>query len=562
MKHHKYSSFYRIKTYIIGIMLCMFHAGWLFAQDDTFIREGENIEGEVIIRKDLKIELPPAERNYEPIAPQTGDLNAGMPLEYRTRDFPIVMEDLITRMRVLKIKSDESKDRPGSYLKGGFGNYATPFFKGYLGMGKNPDANVNLKLGHISSARGPVDKENSADAHSMVDLNGKFSANKLKIGAHTTYTRDMYHFYGYAPGLEVDRDTIRQVYQSMDAGFDFQTLNLDSPVRLYGALNFTNTQDRFDVNENNFFIHGGLDFDLSDEITASIDLSSLTSRFQAEGSRMDRNLLRITPGLRYKTEDFELSGGFRFVYNTDTLDVSKRTSLFPVLNAQYFMSDQITAYAGLKGDVEAVTLQSLSRENPFLIPGTSMAHTRTFELLGGVRGRLLKSLGFDAGFALGTFNHLYFYQLDTERTHQFTLLFDDQATGFYRFNTSLSYSIQEIGGVAADIQYISYNTRGLAEPWHRAAFTGSFSGWYNLFDKIMLKTDVLTLSGIKAQDPLSMEIKTLRAAVDINLQADYRLSERWGAFLMVNNLLTRKYEFFLNYPVRSLMVIGGLTIEF
>ncbi|MCC5930018.1 MAG: hypothetical protein JJU28_12285 [Cyclobacteriaceae bacterium] len=562
MKDHIYSSFYLIQKYSIIIILCFVNTGWLQAQDDTFIREGENIEGEVIIRKDLKIELPPAERNYEPIAPQAGDLNTGMPLQYRTRDFPVIMEDLVTRMRVLKIKSDESIDRPGSYLKGGFGNYATPFFKGYLGMGKNPDANVNLKLGHISSARGPVDKGNSADAHSIVDLNGKFSANKLKIGAHTTYMRDMYHFYGYTPGLEVDRDTIQQIYQTMDAGFDFQTLNLGSPVRLYGAMNFTNTQDRFDVNENNILIKGGLDFDLSDEITASIDVSSLVSRFQKESSRINRNLLRITPGLRYLTDDFELSGGFRFVYNTDTLDVSKRTSLFPVLNAQYFMSDQITAYAGLNGDVEAVTLQHLSRENPFLMPGASMAHTRKFELLGGVRGRLLKSLGFDAGFALGTFNHLYFYQLDTERNNQFTLLFDDQSTGFYRFHTSLSYSIQEIGGVAADIQYISYNTKGLAEPWHRPAFSGSFSGWYNLFDKIMLKTDVLTLSGIKAQDPLTMEVKSLKAAVDINLQADYRLSERWGAFLMVNNLLTRKYEFFLNYPVRSLMVIGGLTIEF
>lgn len=562
MKDHINSSLSRLRKYSFLWLICVFNAGWLVAQDDTFIREGENIEGEVIIRKDLKIELPPAERNYEPIAPQQGDISAGMPLQYRTRDFPVVMEDLVTRMRVLKIKSDESKDRPGSYIKGGFGNYVTPFFKGYLGMGKNPDANVNLKLGHISSARGPIDGGNSADAHSIVDLNGKFSANKLKIGAHTTYTRDMYHFYGYTPGLEVDRDTIRQVYQSMDAGFNFQTLNLESPVRLHGALNFTNTQDQFDINENNLFIQGGLDFNLNDEITALIDVSSLTSRFQTADGRIDRNLLRITPALRYKTDDFELSGGFRFVYNTDTLDVSKRTSLFPVLNAQYFMSDQITAYAGLKGDVEAVTLQSLSRENPFLMPGTSMAHTRTFELLGGVRGRLFKSLGFDAGFALGNFNHLYFYQLDTERTSQFTLLFDDQATGFYRFNTSLSYSIQEIGGIAADIQYISYNTRGLAEPWHRPAFTGSFSGWYNLFDKIMLKTDVLTLSGIKAQDPLSMEIKTLRPAVDVNLQADYRLSERWGAFLMVNNLLTRKYEFFLNHPVRSLMVIGGLTIEF
>ncbi|MGF1638661.1 MAG: hypothetical protein ACFCUU_16400 [Cyclobacteriaceae bacterium] len=545
------------------VMALMILAGQsLWAQDDTFIREGEKIEGEVVIQKDLKIELPPADRNFEKISPQNFSTADAQPLNYRTTDYPMTITDLSTHLRVLKIKSDDPSELKGNYIKGGFGNYATPYLKGYFGMGKNPNANFNLNVGHISSARGPVDTRNSADGHTTIGLNGKFSAKKLKIGSFATYNRDKYHFYGYTPGVEISRDSIRQVYHSASIGIDFTTLDVEAPFKIRGDLSFSHISDRFDVSENNVRANLGFDFELNDEVSVVTDVNTLFSKFTF-GDTQNRSLVGVASGLRYKIKGFEAEGGFRFVLNNDTIASVRKTSIFPWAKASYQLTEMISAYASLDGNVHEVTLDKISRENPFLRPGTSLAHTQNnLDLSGGFRGRLANSVGFDAGFSLGNSKNLYFYQLFPEAANQFTMLYDDESTTYYSFQTSLSYSIQKVGGVAADIKFIGYNTRAFDEAWHRPNFIANVNGWYNLYDKIMLKTDIFGIAGIRALDPVSFETKELKPAVDINLQADYRFSDRWGAFLMVNNLLTRKYELLLNYPNRSILLIAGLSLEF
>ena len=68
--------------------------------------------------------------------------------------------------------------------------------------------------------------------------------------------------------------------------------------------------------------------------------------------------------------------------------------------------------------------------------------------------------------------------------------------------------------------------------------------------------------GAKAFDVDTNSVTTLDAAMDLNLKASYLLSKQFSVFLKGSNLLNNQYQLYLNYPVRGLQVMGGITWVF
>ena len=52
------------------------------------------------------------------------------------------------------------------------------------------------------------------------------------------------------------------------------------------------------------------------------------------------------------------------------------------------------------------------------------------------------------------------------------------------------------------------------------------------------------------------------AVIDLSLRADYRITPKFSIFVLANNLANRRYQPYLNYPVKGINVIGGLTYSF
>jgi outer membrane receptor protein involved in Fe transport len=57
-------------------------------------------------------------------------------------------------------------------------------------------------------------------------------------------------------------------------------------------------------------------------------------------------------------------------------------------------------------------------------------------------------------------------------------------------------------------------------------------------------------------------VRPTDTVVDLNLRGDYRFSENLSIFALGNNLLGRKYERFLNYPMKGINVLAGVTYDF
>ena len=111
----------------------------------------------------------------------------------------------------------------------------------------------------------------------------------------------------------------------------------------------------------------------------------------------------------------------------------------------------------------------------------------------------------------------------------------------------------------------SYTTASLAEAFHKPGTILTAFGSYNLYDKILFKTELYYISssfGQIARPDGSMALRETDSILDLNIKADYRFSPRFSAFLMGNNLLSNEYERFVNYKSQGISVIGGVTYSF
>ena len=48
----------------------------------------------------------------------------------------------------------------------------------------------------------------------------------------------------------------------------------------------------------------------------------------------------------------------------------------------------------------------------------------------------------------------------------------------------------------------------------------------------------------------------------MNISAEYRYNKKISGFIQFNNFTAKKYQYWTNFPVQSLNVLGGVTFSF
>jgi len=548
-------------TFLILISL----SGWISAQDTDFIPdEGEVVEGEFVISKELEITLPSAQRIFQKVAPDEIEKRETEPIQYTFREYTPELQDIPTRLRVLKLKDPKVLQGPSSFIKLGFGNFLTPLFQLGINSGASKQSNIGVDVSHLSSMNGPVDKKNSGDSETRVSLFGKYVGDKASIDGDISYNRLGYHFYGYDDGIEVDRDTIQQNFNDIQLGFNIQNTRAAAPFQYRLYANAYHVSDKFDASELGFKAGVRGDYKITETMTAGLKLSYLYAGYKNPES-INRSLVRVHPYFLYTGELFTADVGFKVLNYNDTLNNEGQTYLMPSIKFGYNVSDDLTAYAELDGDVEEFTFRQVIYENPFVNSMLPLNHTRKpVDLKVGVRGKAVQFLVYDAGFRASYFRNMYFFINDPEAFNKFTAIYDDGTSARYQLYGSLSFMRDKRIGSTLSLRFNAWDVKNVAKAWHKPMFELDYSIWYNIYDKVLLSADFFVLSGLQSVDRRvdPQETVDLNAAVDLNFKIDYKLSDRYSAFVSLNNILNRNYELYYRYPTRGMLAIVGVTVSF
>lgn len=535
--------------------------------------EGEIDDTEVVIEKDREIELPPASRQFERVPP-TDVATPEVKVSYQFEDFTPRLPTIDPKIRVLKIKEPPLDKLYGNYVKAGFGNFLSPYLDFYANNTRNDAYAYGVHLEHLSSRFGPVDGDNSGNSHTQATAMGKYFVGGNTLSGEVGYERNRYHFYGYQPGLEFERDTIKQIFNVISAQLNLERDQVDKPLDYAIGGSFRALNDAYSASENQIGLQAQLRYAVSEQfavgLSSDVFLMQRTDQaLSAEVSNTtNRNLFRFNPTVTFSTSDEPQRGlvvqlGFRAVYENDTALNAGQLHLYPDLLAKYNLSESFSLYAGIDGDIERTSLLDFVEENPFLGPNVPLLHTnRTLAFRGGLQGRFTSAVGFRAGFSVGNYRHLYFYANSALDSTRFTILYDQEKT--LLFNPFLEISINSAERFRTTLRgdYFSYSVNQVGEPWHRPTTQLSVLSSYNAYDKLLFSAELLAMGGIQGLNLASNTEKALDPIIDLSFQADYLFSSRFSTFLQLKNIFAQNYERFLNYPTRGLMVMGGVSYSF
>jgi hypothetical protein len=255
------------------------------------------------------------------------------------------------------------------------------------------------------------------------------------------------------------------------------------------------------------------------------------------------------------------------------LGTVKSINIYPNVRADYELSTDIQVYAALTGDIDKVSLHSLSSENSWIDPNKNglLNHTnRTFDFLAGLKGKLAGKFAFHAGFSFANLKNLYFYQNNLLKGQLFDAVYDQG-------NTTRTNLFGEAGFSSADkvkmllrADIFGYSTGKQPEAWHRPTYRLGFTSSYNLYHKLLFDIDLMGQGGMKALSIdqslgggiFSYKTVTISAAFDLNLKASYLVSNQFSVFVKCNNVLSNQYQTYLYYPVRGFQAMAGLTWSF
>ena len=530
---------------------------FLIASIGLFAQDLPDVQIEIV--NPLKVTLPKAERNFskvpampsEPISP---------PITYDYSLVSFSTPSFSPAVRPLKIKPPQVTASSPNFVSVGFGNFNSPYLRGYLSFFPLKSNTVGgLSVHHHSFGKGPIDEKNSSSGFTSIMANLKASNNTLTTEALVGFENRAANFYGYGTPV-ADKDTIKQAFNTF-----FISGNISNSKKSDFDFNlrpsFSYLYDKYDAKESDLSLALNGRYRMKGKTAILLNASySLIARKDSLIEAKPRHLVRIAPHYQFSPlENLVVKAGFNVVYESDTIS-KKDIHFYPMASANFSLGKAFSAFANLSGDMEKVSLHTLSAENPWINQRIQISHTnKAFDFSGGINGDLGAGFSFTAGFAFTRFKSLYVFQNDSLNKAKFNTLYDDVVrTNFFagiNFDKG-NYSIRIKG------DYYTYSTDTLTAAWHRPTYKVDAYVVIKAADKLSIVPRLYMLGGMKAYDFTAEKEITLVPAIDLNVSAEYNFSNKIGFFVKLNNILNRDYQLFNQYPVRGFQGLVGFTWKF
>jgi len=567
-----------MKNWLLTFVFIAASTSFIFAQEEG----GGEIEAvEIEIVKEKQITMPKASRNFEKVPPRPADpLAPSMTYDFKTLNF--TAPDYNPVVKPLRLKDETLSKIYGNYVSAGFGNYRSPFLRASLASKRNAEKAYGVDLFHHSFGTGPVGKDLSGSGYTKV--NGYLSGMGPKITSNIglTYENMFNHFYGYyneAPPAGTKEESIRQSYNiiGLNAGIT-NTKTADFNYKLSGDVSYL--KDRFDASETEVGLHLNTKYDVNK--TQAFMLKGdyiLIDRKDVPLDPKPRHLFKVNPAYQFNILDdrFRLSVGLNAVVENDTVGKNKPIHIYPDAWIYSKLAKSIEAYAGITGDIEKVSLQTLARENQWINSNIDIFHTnKSFEFRVGIQGKVARKVSFHVGTSIINYKNLYFYvpfqqttppaTPDYSHPNSFNVVYDDAV----RLNF-----FAELGLVHADKvnisfrgDYYNYSMRHLEYAWQRPTNKVGIYSSFKIVDKMLLTVDLLSQGGAKAYDVIeyqfsgAIKVVSLKSALNLNAKLRYFISKPLSVYVEANNALNNKYPIYYMYPARGIQVSAGVSWSF
>ena len=463
------------------------------------------------------------------------------------------------QLKPLSLQQDTALDMGlRNYLKAGFGNFSTPYIKGSFSFGDGKTSLVNLKADYISSKGQIINQDFSEVAIKGL---GSYFTKSNEVYGGIGFSQHEYYQYGYDHLLHnYSKESIRRRYQDIQINGGFRNIAVNSLDVTYNPNIQANIFSRENkISESSLIADVPVEKKFSDKVSfkldANADVTSLTNKSGATNLKNTNNLFRLAPELIYYSDKFTFHGGL-----TPTWDNGVLSMLPNIYGEAQLQHNILMVQAGWIGRFTKNTFRSLSAENPYMNDPGTLLNTKETEYYGGVKASVGAHFSFNAKVAYISYKNLPLFVNDTLDGKGFVIKNESQVSDLL-LHGDLNLVSQDKFTLtaAADINTYALFTDN-KNAWHKIPLqmTGSFR--WNAFKQVLLKADIFTFGGVPYLVK-GVENK-LAPGTDLSAGAEFKITDRFSAWLDMDNVLNSKYQRWNNYPVYGFNFLGGLIMHF
>ena len=491
------------------------------------------------------------------------------------------------------------------YVKAAAGSYLTPLLNFNYSSLRSKYDSWGI-CGDFQSSFGDI-KEMGNTSFTDASLGAYFQKFFLDndLWAELDYERNTYNFYGLNYNdtilnlLKEKRDLFIQNYDLFDMHLKFNSKNNGrdtNKLRYKTWLDYHRLSSRYQLVENHFLIgaHSGwvimdeeflgtFEFDLNNLMQPDLMIDSNDLIWAENPISNTSSVIRFNPHIYTRKNNLIAKVGVSLQANIADQATFK---FFPDIEVSYNLFNNVfIPYGGLKGNIQRNTFNNLRSENPYLSEDSDLLNSvQRVNLFAGIRGSLSNKFTFNLSTSIEKLDDFYFFTPDTTSSYEnkFTLTYDklDRTT----LTGEITYQQDEKLKVLTKLELFSYSPSQEKYAWQKPNFIFTLGSVLDLSDKIIVKGDVFFIGSrnvfsymeptsngniindedgnIALEEDSDRYIYKLKPFIDMNLSLEYRYNKKVSAFIQFNNFTAKKYQYWNNFPVQSINIMGGVTISF
>jgi hypothetical protein len=447
-----------------------------------------------------------------------------------------------------------------NYVKLGYGNYSTPYFKAGLSFGDAKTLLVNVYGDYIAS-QGDIKNQNYSEANEKATISYFTPGNEIygTVGAY----QHTYYLYGYDHTIyNYSADQVRQQFQNYSAKMGFRNkdvnnwgLNYDPNVQVSYFTNLNKLTEQTVVADLPF--EKAINDKFAIKLGFNADVTAYSTLNFTPETTFNNNIYQIAPEVVYTGSIFTLHVGLTPAWNNN------ETNVLPNIYGELPLKNKMfTIQAGFVGKYDKNTYQDLSAINPYLATFTAEKNTKEVQLYGGIKASIDKHFVLSAKAGLVNFNDLALYINDTATDSKAFLISNERSVQDMRIHGEASYISEDKLTITAG--FTSNNYAGFKDnkkAWGLDPFELNASLRWQAFKRLLLKSDLVAFTGAPYITKGNVA-KSSSGGADLSAGAEFTIVKRVSLWLDVNNILNNKYQRWNNYEVYGINFVGGLLVKF
>ena len=494
--------------------------------------------------------------------------------DYQIKAHQVSTEKIISPIPAVELPYTNTTTMPFSFAKLGYGNLKTPLAEIYLSNGADQKFSYG---GHYKFLQ-----TNSQYNNGLADFtqhNGRLFASAFtktsELGLQLNYNQHQYYYYGIDTAKfknEFNRDSLKRSIQNFDAQVNYSNQpNGSGKLKHHTKLNY-----------NQFGIDNALEQDYAISSKLSLSLKKMgelkngklsselgfdyTSFKLDTNPKYNRTFLQIDPRFEFDLNKVHLNLGFNAMFFMQANQPSQNY-INPVIHVSYPILEGVAKlYAGIDGRYKKQSLKQLIGTNPFLNQYDLLNTYENIKTHLGVSSKFGSKADGLFEIAYADVSNMPLFVSKNDSLNSFTTLMTQVSV--LKFSTAINYALTDKIKWGLSGNFYNYDVSNQTEAWQMPSFDAKSNLSLNIKDKCFPHLDILAF-GTQQQktEDLSKvnptpKYSTIKPFCDISLGVDYKIKNRYSAFIQANNLLNNRYQRWYNYPVYGLNVIAGLTVKF